>query len=273
MTGRKYLAAWGFGPGEVGRAWRSCSLHTKGEPDRFHGCGAVGWDELMAAAAARADILTVHRDRALVPVSAYSRSAVIGGAERDGPLDGDALAGLLGEGATVIVANVDQYMTAARACAAALSGHFAATVEAHAFRTPPGAPGIPAHADGEDNFLLQLSGRKRWQLWRPPAVDRVHYALAELGDPAAEILLEEGDALYIPRGWPHHGCAGLSGSFHVTYQILPVLVREALEDHLADRIESAIDADEQIEIPACVFGTPSLDAFVAERLTDYKSRL
>jgi len=38
----------------------------------------------MAAAAARADILTVHRDRALVPVSAYSRSAVIGGAERDG---------------------------------------------------------------------------------------------------------------------------------------------------------------------------------------------
>ena len=55
MTGRKYLAAWGFGPGEVGRAWRSCSLHTKGEPDRFHGRGAVGWDELMAAAAARAN--------------------------------------------------------------------------------------------------------------------------------------------------------------------------------------------------------------------------
>ena len=61
MTGRKYLAAWGFGPGEVGRAWRSCSLHTKGEPDRFLGRSVVQYERparqrVVAAEQAQHDV-------------------------------------------------------------------------------------------------------------------------------------------------------------------------------------------------------------------------
>jgi hypothetical protein len=273
MNGSGYLSAWGFSAENITAMWHARPLRTAGADGRFRDHGAVAWDELAAAAAARAEVLAVHHNGAILPVSAYSRSAVVAGAEREGLLDSKALEKLTDAGATVIAANVEQYITHAGSCASALGRHCAASVEAHAFRTPPQAPGIPAHSDGEDNFLLQVHGQKQWQLWQPPTQAKMHYNPAELGDPDVDIVIEAGDALYIPPGWPHHGCAGPAGSFHITYQVLPLLVRDMLEEHLSARIESAFGAYEQIQVPAQLFGNPALNAFIEERLASCTSRL
>lgn len=221
QDGPDYLSAWGLTPDEISLAWHRFPLCTHGRTDQAMDHGGMQCSEIMAATAARAELITIHHNGTLISAASYSRSAVIGGIERDGLLDSDALHRLIAAGATLVAGNIEEYTIPASTCVAALSRHFVAEVEAHAFRTPPGAPGIPIHADGEDNFLLQITGQKRWQIWSRPLATKIHYSRAELGNPEVELVLEPGDVLYIPLGWPHHGRAGPTGSFHITYQILP----------------------------------------------------
>lgn len=76
------------------------------------------------------------------------------------------------------------------------------------------APGgsVGAHADQYDVFLLQASGRRRWQVdQRSKACrrerDDLPLRLLEAFEPSDEWVLEPGDMLYLPPGVPHHGVA------------------------------------------------------------------
>lgn len=76
---------------------------------------------------------------------------------------------------------------------------------------PDGSVG--PHIDHYDAFLVQVEGRRRWQLEATPQPDGrtlVEGAdLAVLADfePDQELILEPGDVLYVPRGLAHHGIA------------------------------------------------------------------
>jgi hypothetical protein len=78
------------------------------------------------------------------------------------------------------------------------------------------------HWDDHNTLILQVAGRKRWQVFRPT----VWHPLKEMpGDPAArpteppvwEGVLEEGDLLYMPRGWWHMACPLDEPSLHLTF--------------------------------------------------------
>lgn len=72
------------------------------------------------------------------------------------------------------------------------------------------------HWDGASGFLTQSIGRKRVLLWAPgrmpsPArstgpCNRRSYVDGPVPPPGADLslILEQGDALFIPRGWAHH---------------------------------------------------------------------
>jgi ribosomal protein L16 Arg81 hydroxylase len=69
---------------------------------------------------------------------------------------------------------------------------------------PPQATGLGPHHDETEIFTLQISGRKRWRLYGPvdselPAT----YDREQLGPPAHDFTLEEGDVLYVPGGVIH----------------------------------------------------------------------
>ncbi|TJZ65896.1 cupin domain-containing protein [Chitiniphilus eburneus] len=74
---------------------------------------------------------------------------------------------------------------------------------------PPGGS-VGPHYDSYDVFLLQVGGRKRWQISSDDAGNFVEDApIRVLRDfnPEQEWVLEHGDMLYLPPKYAHHGVA------------------------------------------------------------------
>lgn len=74
----------------------------------------------------------------------------------------------------------------------------------------PGA-GVGPHLDQYDVFLVQGKGRRRWKVGKPgnhtPAFVHPQIAQIEPFEPLIDVVLEPGDILYVPPGWPHEGVA------------------------------------------------------------------
>ncbi|XP_039120216.1 uncharacterized protein LOC120256591 isoform X2 [Dioscorea cayenensis subsp. rotundata] len=82
---------------------------------------------------------------------------------------------------------------------------------ANIYLTPSNSQGLAQHYDDHCVFVCQLYGRKSWRI-SPRPMDlfpRLYEPLQRLpnseGDLSGvmQVLLEEGDMLYIPRGYPH----------------------------------------------------------------------
>lgn len=82
------------------------------------------------------------------------------------------------------------------------------------YLTPSDSQGLARHSDDHCVFVCQLIGAKRWKVYpRPdsklPRLYEACYSLHDLEDGNREghghqqIVLKEGDVLYIPRGCPH----------------------------------------------------------------------
>ncbi|TDR56220.1 50S ribosomal protein L16 3-hydroxylase [Halomonas ventosae] len=76
---------------------------------------------------------------------------------------------------------------------------------------PPGGS-VGPHVDQYDVFLLQGSGRRRWQLGGKvdddaPILDGIDLRILETFEVEAgsDWVLEPGDMLYLPPAWAHHG--------------------------------------------------------------------
>lgn len=71
--------------------------------------------------------------------------------------------------------------------------------------------GVGPHVDQYDVFLLQGKGRRHWKVGAPQAMNPryPHPDLSQVDGfiPSLDIILEPGDVLYIPPGWPHDGVA------------------------------------------------------------------
>jgi hypothetical protein len=127
-----------------------------------------------------------------------------------------------------------------------LEDELAHPVQANAYYTPSGAQGLPVHHDTHDVFCLQLAGEKRWLVYEPvlelPLKDqRYEPELGGPGAPVLDIVLQEGDTLYLPRGWLHEAVTSEADSLHVTvgvnvYTRLDA-VRAALEEVGRDEVE------------------------------------
>ena len=63
------------------------------------------------------------------------------------------------------------------------------------------------HWDPQEVFILQLSGRKHWKIYPPtrpyPLKDDAEKNLPPSGPPVFDGVIEDGDFLYVPRGWWH----------------------------------------------------------------------
>ena len=113
-----------------------------------------------------------------------------------------------------------------------LSEAFCAQIGVNVYLTPKASQTFPVHVDEHDVFVLQVQGEKIWRLheMQELTVMRRDYkkdlfpteeAKKDLSATPllAELRLQPGDVLYVPRGMPHCAIARDTTSLHLTLSV------------------------------------------------------
>ncbi|MEU3984858.1 cupin domain-containing protein [Streptomyces sp. NPDC026672] len=152
----------------------------------------------------------------------------------NGRTDPVKLRKLYADGHSIRLGNLQRVIPAFAGMTEAIQRETGYSNYVHAFLTPAGEQGLLHHWDQQMAVVVQLSGVKTWQLWRP-----VHDAPMreyqesfrvwqpgfipawEAAGPDMSIDLEAGQTLVLPRGWVHnpHALNSESDSVHLTYAI------------------------------------------------------
>ena len=90
------------------------------------------------------------------------------------------------------------------------------------YLSPPNSQGFKLHWDTHDVLVLQISGSKTWHIYNNPLELPHEEQKKELQDciekaeKIAEVTLEAGDVLFLPRGYIHGANASTDSSLHIT---------------------------------------------------------
>ncbi len=104
-----------------------------------------------------------------------------------------------------------------------LEDTFGSLCGANSYLTPPHSQGLAPHYDDVEVFILQVQGAKRWRLYYPtvelPETYSADFRPHQMPSLRlhSEVLVQQGDMLYFPRGWIHQAVTGDDlPSHHVT---------------------------------------------------------
>lgn len=127
--------------------------------------------------------------------------------------------------------------------------------------------GFDTHWDDHDALIVQVAGRKRWRLHGPTRPAPLHRDVRPPEPPAAEpieeLMLEDGDVLYVPRGHWHDVASVGELSLHLTIGFNPATGVD-LVTWLADQLR----ADELFRLDLPRFGPPPARTERAARIRD-----
>jgi ribosomal protein L16 Arg81 hydroxylase len=93
--------------------------------------------------------------------------------------------------------------------------------ETNIYLTPPHGQGLIPHWDNHDTIILQVAGSKHWRIEQqrrklPTQHERMTDPNREFTENASPFILEQGDMIYIPRGFVHAAECGAQPSLHIT---------------------------------------------------------
>lgn len=128
-----------------------------------------------------------------------------------------------------------------------LAQEFGHRLQTNLYLTPPHGKGFAPHWDNHDVFILQVFGSKRWSLEKQRRVFPIKDS--SMGDDGRELrgelnvfTLNQGDLIYIPRGFVHAAECGDVPSLHITAGVTAIF----MEDFLRAAVKSAILRDESL---------------------------
>ncbi len=187
----------------------------------------------------RVDECKAARDGEIIPSSAYVAEAPMRVMERTAPdyVNTARLLGLFAQGATLVFSQLSHKWHPLQVLKQALEKHLAATVVTNVFLTNRQSRGFSVHYDSHDIFVLQLHGAKRWSIYASPLAlplksQAFGIGSVEKGSLIAEVILNAGDVLYLPRGYFHEARTMDTVSLHLTLGIHPYLWLDYLTDLL-----------------------------------------
>jgi len=160
----------------------------------------------------------------------------------DVQFNGSYIRSALAQGWTVNMDSIHLWpeMSGIRAMARMFAKAFARRTSANGYITASHLQqSIDAHNDQHDFVVAQISGAKRWRMWRIqkwmlPLVDPSESVgtrkdskikVDTLGEPELDIVLRPGDLLYVPRGAIHYTSTSKfqdipeTPSYHITFAI------------------------------------------------------
>jgi bifunctional lysine-specific demethylase and histidyl-hydroxylase NO66 len=236
-----------------------------------------GVDELLSRRGLRTPFLRLARNGSVVDSASFTGSGGVG-AEIGDQVRDDAVAAAFAGGATVVLQALHRLWPPVIDFVARLAAELGHPVQANAYVTPPSSRGFSAHFDVHDVFVLQLAGRKHWQVHAPVHPDPLRdqpwnsyatqVASRAQDEPAIDVVLEPGDVMYLPRGWIHAATALGGVSAHLTLGV-HVVTRYALVEALAALVSA--DPDLRASLPV---GVDVADpAALAPHLEDVRAAL
>jgi len=197
--------------------WTKKPLYLKGERGRFE--RLFSWTDLNR-------ILTWHpppqpqlrlfQEGGMVDLRRYI----------DGPvgnlrLNPGGLMALLAQGATMIMDGVQEVAPSVHDLTSSFEDALSCACAANLYAGWRTQRGFNVHWDAHEVFVLQLSGRKRWQVFAPtrtdPLADDIETAPSPKAPPIWEGILSDGDVLYLPRGYWHVAYPLDEPSLHMTW--------------------------------------------------------
>lgn len=226
-------------------------------------------EELLADNGLCYPLFAMSRDGATVPGRAYTyaRQAPIPGTRN---LTGDlpdlrAVRGQMEGGATLILEQLHRLCRPVASFCRRLSYELGRPIWATSYLTPASAQGFGLHYDTHGAFILQIEGRKTWEVyspilpfplesqrWRKDALSAEARRNLKQRGPYARYELAPGDVLWVPRGWLHDVFTTGQASLHLSLSV-PELSKHQMITHL---LEALAQSEEfRHELPLDAFAT------------------
>jgi bifunctional lysine-specific demethylase and histidyl-hydroxylase NO66 len=223
--------------------------HWAKAPLLRRGAGPGGFDDLLslddvdrilATTSPRTPAFRMVKDGRPLPPSAYTRSGRMGSVPLADLADPGKIFDQFAAGATIVLQSLQRYWPPLTDLSRQLELFLTHPVQVNAYLTPPASRGLGVHHDTHDVFVLQVHGRKLWQVWDaavpfplahqkrlPPGAESPTEA------PLVDAELAPGDCLYVPRGFRHAARTAETASLHLTVGMLTRnwndLLREVVE--------------------------------------------
>jgi lysine-specific demethylase/histidyl-hydroxylase NO66 len=178
-------------------------------------------DHLVASTSPRLPTFRLVRDGRPLESSRYTRTAKIGGKTVSGVGDPRRVFEEFDAGATIVLQGLQRYWPPLTRFCRSLELELTHAVQANAYVTPARSRGLGVHYDTHDVFVLQLAGRKAWEVYPPVLADPLPSQpwssdRGAPGEPCLSADVRAGDCLYVPRGFLHSAHAQEGPSAHLT---------------------------------------------------------
>jgi ribosomal protein L16 Arg81 hydroxylase len=202
--------------------WLKSFVHIPGKAGRF--TDLVTWAELNA-------ILEQHRlmpprlklfkDGQAIDPAHYLTPAMFGVPR----LDAGGLAVCLAQGASLILDDAQELAPRVQELLQSFQDVLHTDTFTNLYAGWHSQKAFDVHWDPQEAIVLQLSGKKRWKVYRPtrlhPLKNDIELPQQPVGEPVWEGIMADGDVLYIPRGWWHVAFPLNEPSLHLTVSLTP----------------------------------------------------
>jgi len=188
--------------------------------------------EWVGGAGLRYPSLQLINEGRRVPLGLYTKTLGSGPEAMSHLIDGQAASASLQSGSTAVFQSAEVMWEPLADLCSELSRETGFEAHANVYATPVGSRGTLAHYDMASAFLRQIYGRKHWQICEPRErwpLSNSPVSSADATRVVEEVVLSEGDCLYIPRGFIHSGWADEDApSVHVTVSLAPITWLDAV---------------------------------------------
>lgn len=140
--------------------------------------------------------------------------------------------------ATIIIDQITNVWPAVMELSKAVNQALQCSSDCNVYITPDQSQGFEAHYDTHDVFILQIAGKKRWKVYSNPTYLPLANQPSIAFDcssqvPLYDVVLEQGDTLYMPKGFVHEAMTTDGVSAHITLGIYNTTWTRLLLDYVA----------------------------------------
>jgi len=184
---------------------------------------------------------TLLKDGNQPPITDFTKTRRIGGRSVGAFADPVKVREHLAAGATMKISQMEDWHLPVRTIMRQIESRLPAELKAYVFYTPCDNTGMRPHRDGSHVLAVQIAGAKTWRIYdSPDQVDARAGLDVDVDSHSHTFVMEPGDVLYLPHGFPHVATARGGISLHLTFTITEPSPRD-LADALMTTFAAAAD--------------------------------